>query len=410
MTDSADNTGGAPVIFDGWRSMTIALFLSLIGYGVMVGVPVLSTALVVKEGFTDVQVGRIWGNDLLGAAIGAVLAASLVARVNRRYLVVAGIILTGGANLLCMKFGSYEAMLVLRVFAGVGSGIFTAIAVTTLGGTTNPVRAFNILLFLFAFTTAFELRMFPYFTMDQIYIFFIAMPVLCGFFLKWLPPRPLTAEDIVKQEEGEDHIDNWHVPKFIPVVCLVAVCFSYINYGGFYNYIDLAAHDAGIDEKFMETSWTIVSFLGLVGCVVAFLCTRFGLYRPLFAGLFTAAAVVVLPSIGITNTTVFISLFGIMAMWTFADVFQSGMISHMDRSGSMVALMPAVQNLGQSIGPWIASVILAYELGYGVVFIVSASFSVMAMFLYMGIYVYMRNVTAVSPGATSTEPATSEAS
>lgn len=399
MTNNETNTEGVPIIFDGWRSMTIALFLSLVGYGVMVGVPVLSTALVVKEGFTGVQVARIWGNDLFGAAIGAVLAACLVARVNRRYLVFAGIILTAGANLLCIKFGSYDAMFYIRVFAGMGSGIFTAVAVTTLGGTTNPVRAFNILLFLFAFSTFFELRVFPHLSMDQIYVFFIAMPVLCGFFLKWLPTRPLNVKDISHQEEGEDHIDNWHVPKFIPIVCLIAVGFTYINYGGFYNNIDLAAIEAGISEEFMETSWSIVSFLGLVGCVIAYLCTRFGLYRPLFAGLITVTAVVALPAIGMTNTTIFISLFGVMAMWTFADVFQSGMISHMDRSGSMVALMPAVQNLGQSIGPWIASVILAYGFGYGVVFVVSSSFTLMAMFLYLWIYLYTTKLKAQASDA-----------
>ncbi len=400
MTDNANNNEGTPVIFDGWRSMTIACSLSLIGYSVMGSVPILSTALVVKEGFTDAQVGKIWGNDLLGLSIGAILAAFLVARVNRRYLVVAGIILTDGANALCLWFGNYEAMLGLRVFAGIGSGIFTAVAVTTLGGTTNPVRAFNILVFLFAFSTAFQLRLFPHLTMDQIYWFYIAMPVVCGLFLKWLPARPLSAEELGQQEEAEDHIDNWHVPKFIPVICLVAICFTYINIGGYYTYIDLAANGAGITEEFMANSWTIVSFLMLAGCVIAFLCTRFGLYKPLFAGLVAMTLVVAMPSAGINKISIFVSLFGFMTLWTFADIFQMGMISHMDRSGSMVALMPAVQGLGQSIGPWIASIILDYELGYNVVFVVSSSMTLIAMFLYIGIFLCTRNNNAASSEAT----------
>lgn len=370
----------------------------------MVAVPVLSTALVVKEGFTDVQVGRIWGNDMLGLSIGSVLAAFLVARVNRRYLVVAGIILIGGANALCIRFGNYEAMLGLRIFAGIGSGIFTSVAVTTLGGTTNTVRAFNIQLFAFAFSQAIELRLIPHLTMNQVYWLFIGMPVVCGLFLKWLPARPLSAEKLGQQEVGEDHIDNWHVPKFIPVLCLVAFCITYINFGGYYNYIDLAAIESGITEEFMASSWTIVSFLGLVGCVIAFLCTRFGLYKPLFVGLITMAVVVALPSTGFTNTTVFVSLFGVMALWTFGDVFQSGMISHMDRSGSMVALVPAVQGLGQFIGTWIASKVLENELGYGVLFVVSSCMPLIAMLLYVGIFLYTRKQQA-----TSSETAPSEA-
>ena len=64
MTDNANNNEGTPVIFDGWRSMTIACSLSLIGYSVMGAVPIQSTALVVKEGFTDAQVGKIWACPL----------------------------------------------------------------------------------------------------------------------------------------------------------------------------------------------------------------------------------------------------------------------------------------------------------------------------------------------------------
>ena len=59
--------------------------MALVGYTVMVSVPVLSTALVAKLGFTEEQVGRVWGADLGGLSFGAILSAMLVARVNRRH-------------------------------------------------------------------------------------------------------------------------------------------------------------------------------------------------------------------------------------------------------------------------------------------------------------------------------------
>ena len=46
-------------VFDGWRSISIALYMSLVGYGVLVGIPVISTAWVNLLGFTEVQVGRV---------------------------------------------------------------------------------------------------------------------------------------------------------------------------------------------------------------------------------------------------------------------------------------------------------------------------------------------------------------
>ena len=75
--------------FDNWRSLTIGIYMALAGYAVMVGLPVISTAWVEHLGFTEVEVGRLAGADLAGLAIGALVAATFVARVDRRHLAVA---------------------------------------------------------------------------------------------------------------------------------------------------------------------------------------------------------------------------------------------------------------------------------------------------------------------------------
>jgi hypothetical protein len=48
--------------------------MALVGYSVMVSVPVLSTAMVGMLGFSEGQVGRVWGADLGGLSIGAIRA------------------------------------------------------------------------------------------------------------------------------------------------------------------------------------------------------------------------------------------------------------------------------------------------------------------------------------------------
>jgi predicted MFS family arabinose efflux permease len=143
MTNDAATAGSISTVFDGWRSISIALFMALVGYSVMVSVPVLSTALVAQLGFTEEQVGRVWGADLGGLSLGAIMSAMLVARFNRRLLVLAGVILSLGANALCIVFVEYEQVMWLRVAAGIGSGIFTAVAVVSLGATTNITETIN---------------------------------------------------------------------------------------------------------------------------------------------------------------------------------------------------------------------------------------------------------------------------
>ncbi len=391
MTDDASTGASMSNNFDGWRPISIAIFMALVGYTVMVSVPVLSTALVAQMGFTEEQVGRVWGADLGGLSIGAVLSALLVARMNRRHLVWAGVLLSIGANALCIVFGEYEQVLWLRVAAGVGSGIFTAVAVVTIGGTTKPVRAFNMLMLGFAFSTALELHMLPKLTMNEIYLFFIALTAVCAVFIHWIPTRPLNTEELVEQEKGEDHLENWHVPKIMPVVCLVAVCFTYINIGGYYTYIELAAHADGIAKDWIGPLLTWSSIFAIVGCVIAYFCTRFGLFRPLFVSLLAMAAIVIMLSRGITDINILVSLFSFMTLWTFVDVYQSAMLSHMDRRGSLVALLPSVQGFGQFIGPNIAASIVGAGLGYGTMFVVSGSMALVAMLLYIGVFFYMHH-------------------
>ena len=400
MANDATTAGSISNIFDGWRSISIALFMALVGYSVMVSVPVLSSALVAQLGFTEEQVGRVWGADLGGFSLGAIMSAMLVARVNRRFLVLAGVILSLGANALCIVFVEYEQVLWLRIAAGIGSGIFTAVAVVSLGATTKPVRAFNMLLLGFAFSTALELHILPQLSMNEIYLFFIGLTTVCALFIRWIPTRPSNAEELALQEKGEDDVENWHVPRILPVICLVAVCFTYINIGGYYTYIELAAHADGIAEDWIGPLLTWSSIFAIVGCVIAYFCTRFGLFKPLFVSLLAMAAIVIMLSSGITDINILVSLFSFMTLWTFVDVYQSAMMGHMDRSGSLVALLPSVQGFGQFVGPNISASVLGAGLGYSTLFVVSGSMALVAMVLYMGVFFYMHRRQSVLAEAT----------
>jgi len=400
MTSDATTTGAAPVIFDGWRSITISLYMALVGYTVMVTLPVLSTALVSMLGFTEEQVGRVWGADLGGLSLGAIMTALLVARVNRRLLVMAGVVLSIGANALCIFFVEYEPVMWLRVAAGMGSGIFTAVAVVTLGGTTKPVRAFNMLLFAFSFSAALQLHIMPQLSMNGIYLMFIGTTTVCALFLPWLPARALNAEELMQQEQSEEDVEDWHVPRILPVICLIAICFTYINIGGYFTYIELAALAGGVDQDWIGPLVTWSAMFALVGCGIALVCQRFGLFKPLFASLIAMWAIVIMLSGGITDINVMVSLFSFTALWTFVDVYQSAMMAHMDRGGSLIALMPSVQGFGNFVGPNVAASVLGAGMGYDMMFIFSSSMALIAMVLYVGVFIYMRRRQSVLTQAT----------
>jgi predicted MFS family arabinose efflux permease len=368
--------------FDGWRSVSIALYMSLLGYAVLVGIPVISTAWVELLGFSEEQVGRVAGADLGGLSLGAVLASLVVGRMDRRWLTVVGALLAMAGNGLCMLYQGYESVLWLRALAGLGAGIYTAVAVATLGGTAKPARAFNIMLFAFAFSQALELKVLPMLSMNGIYGSLIGCYVFGLLFLGWLPARPSARAPVGDQDTVDGPLFS-RIPAYIPWLALGAIFLTYINIGSYWTYVELAALDAGLDGDYVGALLVWVSLFSFLGCLVATLISnRFGLARPLLLSLILMATVVGMLSGAITNTTLLVSLFSFNLLWIFVDVYQMATVANLDRSGAFASLMPGAQGLGQIVGPNLAASMIGAGMGYGSVFLMCAAAAFAGMVVY----------------------------
>lgn len=382
-------------IFDGWRSMSLSLFMSLAGYAVLVGVPVISNAWVNLLGFSEVEVGRVAGADLGGLSLGALVAALLVAKINRRLLTLLAIAIAVGANAMCMFIVEYEPVLWLRLTAGFGSGVYTAIAVCTLGATSKPARAFNIMLFAFAFSQMAELYFLPKLSMNAIYTVFIVAYLITLPFLRWLPPHPVdNALDIevdVEEQGGCHHVEHQHVPTYVPWLVLAAIVMTYINIGGYWAYIKLATIGTAADPDWVDGVLVWVSLFSIVGCLFATLISnRFGLARPLMLALLSMAMIVGMLLGGINNVSILISAFSFNFLWIFVDVYQMATIANVDHSGKYAALLPGAQGLGNILGPNLAASILAAGYGYSGVFIMCTCAALTGMLIYASMYIRLR--------------------
>jgi len=384
-------------VFDDWRSLTIGIYMALAGYAVMVGMPVISTSWVNNLGFTEDQVGFVAGIDQLGFAIGAVVAFFTVSKYDRRMQTVYAAIVAIVANLLCIYYQSYEFTLGLRFIAGGGAGLFTGIAVATIGGHSKPALAFGIELFAFAFSQAGELWLLPKLSIEGMYIAFAGSFMIAILFVRWLPSRPadaaLDVEVDVEEQSGQHHVEHRHVPVWVPWLVLAAVVFTYIDIGGYWAYVELATADSAANPEKVAEMLVYTSFFSLIGCLFAVLLSnRYGLSKPLLLTLVFQAIIVVMLIFGITNLTVMVSMFAFNFCWIFVDIYQAAMISNVDRSGRYVSLLPAAQGLGNATGPALAATTLSWGLGYNGVFILCASASIMAMLIYLYMYVKLKRI------------------
>jgi|TARA_B110000196_G_scaffold128768_1_gene111628 predicted MFS family arabinose efflux permease len=387
MSDTNGQSMGLKNPFDSWKSIVISLYMTLIGYGVLVGIPVISTAWVTLLGFSEVEVGRVAGADLGGLSLGAVVTAMLIGKVNRRLLVLIGLSLAVVANGLCISVVDYDQVLWLRLLSGIGSGIYTAVAVSSLGASSKPARAYNAMLFAFAFSQALEMHFLPLLSMAGIYTTFIVCFLLTIPFISWIPAHAPT--EVV--EVVADSLAAQSVPKFVPWLCLAAMVITYINIGAYWTYIELAAASDQADPEWVGQVLTWSSFCSLIGCLFAtILSSRYGLLRPLLVTLVTMAVIVGMLANGITDKNILISVLSFNFLWIFIDVYQMSTIANVDKTGRFAALMPGAQGLGQIIGPNLAASILGLNLGYSGVFIMCAGAAIVAMLLYAFMYLRFR--------------------
>lgn len=377
------------LINDDWRGLAVALYMVLVGYGVLVGIPVISTAWVTKLGFTEVEVGRVAGMDLGGLSAGAVAAAWMINRMNRRLLVVLGIFIAVLANGLCLKYVDYEEVLWLRFLAGFGSGIYTAVAMAVFGMSIRPALAYNLMLFSFAFTQALEMRVLPQLSMNGIYWVFIVCFLITLIFLRWIRSYPKPRSD----SSGDDSMGKDSSSKpLLAWVCLFAIFLTYINIGAYWTYIELAALDGNTNPKLVGEVLVWASLCSLLGCLIAtLLSNRFGLLRPLLIALFTMATGVGMLAFGINEPKFLMSVFTFNLLWIFTDVYQMGSLASFDHGGNYAAYLPAAQGLGQIVGPNIAASLLALNLGYSSVFVMCWCAAMAAMLIYWLLYRYLRN-------------------
>ena len=381
MTDFAAATSSQANPFDARGPFLLSLFMTLVGYSVLVALPAINSAWVDQLGFTDVQVNRVASADLLGLFIGAVLTSGLIRRWNRQGLTYLGIVLAIGANALCTQYVDYDTTLLLRLVAGLGAGFYTAVAVAGLGAHSRPREAFNWMLLAFAISQFLELQLIPHLSMNGIYLFFIATYVITLPFVRLIPtvtvPTPVT----------EPVSPNTQRPTLLAWVGIGAIVIAYINIGAYWSNIELAAEAAGLDGDWAAQviAWCVLLSFG--GCFTAmWILKKFDYDRPLLLTFFLMVLAVGLLALDFTAALFVFSVAMFNFLWIFIDVYQMGGVSVADRSGSAAAFIPGAQGLGQTVGPFAASIMLDLGWGFDGVFVLCAMASAGALLIYTLIY------------------------
>jgi predicted MFS family arabinose efflux permease len=382
--------------FDSTSAIAASVILAVIGVAVFQGMPILLGSMADTLAISDQQAGWLASADLGGMSVASIATYYLVTRVNRRHIALSGIVIAVAANLLSTQLAVFDLLFPARILSGVGSGLCYATGIACLAGSHHTARNFSILLFAQIAVNALQLFTFPTLSalwgVNAIYIAFCGLFVLCIPFLKWIPRL---AEEVALDAVAEDHPadHNRHIPRYLPRLCLAAICIVYIAIGSFWAYVERMGVDAGLTDDFIRYALTVGTAFSLVGCGLAtWLSNRSGQSRPLMVALVCLSAVMAMLMLGITPALFAVGLFSFNFFWIFVDIYQLGTIANIDHSGRYAALVPAAQGISITLGPSIAALILDQGLGYRGVLILGVIGPMAGFILYSVVYAHLKQI------------------
>lgn len=377
-------------------SIGSTIFMSITGWVVFMGMPILVGTLADLRGYGEAEIGYLASAELGGMFAASIVTSILLNRVNRRRVAMVGLLLSMVINVLAVSVESYFPFMALRIIAGFGSGLCYSIAVANLAGTRDKARNFSFLIFTLVGVNAIELYFLPSLTdafgIGGIFYSFAMLNLVALLFVRNL------ASHLALEDAGHDTDNSASPSPFFAMLCIVAVALFYVCISAFWTYVERVGVEAGFASDFISRSLAFSTVLSLVGCYAAFKISQYvGQSLPLVITLFVITVTIFAMSEIPTQWMYFSGLVIYQLVWNSIDIYQLGTLSNIDRSGRYVALVSGAQGMGQMVGPTGAAVMITMGYGFSGALVFSASASFAAMLIYLVVHLRLRGDPQFDP-------------
>ena len=318
--------------------------------------PVIVTGLALSEMFSSESAGYVLSVNMYGTAVGGLLIALLVKRVNWR--ITAAILLTGLGVVDCLSawFGVNETLYPLRFLHGLIGGALMGVTTSVVARTENPERTFAIAIFvqlgLGGVGAATLTPLLDEYGVGIVWLSFIVLTLPSLFMLPLLDSYP------VMEDYAEQGTSRRRAPLRYVVLALLAIfIFQAGEFSLFAYQLELGAH-YGFGTEFV--SLVLASALwagGSTAVIVAWWGTRIGRLLPMCAGVLgmtVCSGLLLIPVFGIYM----VAAVGFSACFSIAIPYLLGIGSEMDNTGQIAAVGSFINTLGLATGPAIAASLL----------------------------------------------------
>ncbi len=333
-------------------------FLATAGFFYVNIMPAMVDGLKVGLGFSNKQAGLVGSCNVYGAACGAFLIVFLVRRINWRFA--AHLFLLGllSMDLLSMLFKFPYALMGARFIHGFIGGMLVGLSFSIIARTTAPDRTFGVLLLLQVFAGGLGVMtlplLVPRFGTDVLFASLILFSLATLVMLQFLPDYPVKAP-VPRTPGAAPEPLQWQ-PLLL---ALFSVFFFQAANMGLYAFIIGLGKHHGLQLTFISETLGVANWIATLGAVlVIVLSTRFGIFKPILAGMLLALVGTYTLHFSEVKWIWIAANVGTGITWNFVISHLLGMCARFDQTGQTAVWGGFASKMGLASGPMLASFIV----------------------------------------------------
>lgn len=340
---------------DGLAAAVLLSFLATAGFFYVNIMAALVAGLVDGLGFSEGDAGRVASMNVYGAALGALTAVAIVARVAWRRFAVAALVALIAIDAASIFVTTPGALMATRFLHGTVGGMLVGVSYGVFTRTKSPDRVFGMLLVvqygLGGLGIMWLPKLVPLFGHGVLFGALIAFSTVALLMLPFLDAYPRGR--IVRP------VAAGGIRKGLLAAAVASVFLFQAGNMGLAAYMLALAKHVGLDAGFASTALGVATWIGIAGSalVVAF-GTRFGRTWPLLVSAVVTIVGTFVFHWGGSKFVYVVANCATAVTWSFAIAYLLGLCAAFDPSGRTAALGGFMSKMGLASGPFVAAWLL----------------------------------------------------
>lgn len=331
---------------NGWLTFLPILAGQIIALLGMYSTPYIIGISVDHYGLDLEKAGWIGTSEMLTLAVAGILTSKYLSHISALKLALLSTLIIFVSNVGSIFAETGTTLGLLRVCAGIGSGILYTIVTSLIAKTDNPVSTFARIYFWMSLVFAVYLYVVPLFQADFgsicVFMMISSMIVMLSGLIFKIPNTEIIDQSVVAS-----------TPLDVPLLktFLIATTLFFLMYGGIYAFSERVAVALSLTPNEVGLALGLSTVFGLISSFIASkVGLRFGRVRTMIVLLSTAALAFTLILAGGSKYS-FIS--GMIVYGLFSLMFNSlyyGAASSVDKSGRMATIVVTYSVIPYSLG------------------------------------------------------------